>query len=837
MKVLIPEDINFYSSNLPVDSTQVYSAALTYALGAVVKVTSSIPWLKYQSQRSGNIGHNPPDYIEPQKIESVTDNARASTTSTTSIVMGTGLKSITLAASGLGYFPTGIVKIMYTSSPTFNYMIGEVQSLSGTTLVVDIKEVVGEGTFAAWTIRFLGLSISSGDKKTYIGTGLALEAGMMIKLSHPTTPASRYIEGEIEAYNSTTGFLEFVAVGSSGSGNFLDWKFEVDEEEGWWKEIGAVPSHLMLDSYNNTSTSNHLDINMVLDVSSNYSAALFGLIGDWVHVEWWDKTEYVRDDFSDSERAIYSPAARQSGNFGAACAYSTCGKFFAVTECNVNNSSGNKVLIYTVDDFETETLWATISLDDAGIVSVGGDTVTVDDSIVYLPGMVTTETSSFGTAVAMSDNAEYVFVGDTEQVGTSPGSGAVYVFSRLGDGNNYVLHQKLNPPESMPGSRFGAALALTGNNLRLYVGQPRYTGTETNQGRALHYYFPPVGTRRLFTVPSSILLDTVVQAGRLAGSALATDYHGYAILVGCPGDASNEYQAGCVRIFRPIANAAEKYGYDIDEANYGDRSIYSQATGSAVAMSSDGRVVAIGSSQDNETGSLFRNGAFRLYLRASGGTGVVNLTEIEEVYGSVLFQTYYGSAIAMTPDGLDIMVGAKMDSSGISYQGSVWNYSRPRPYHSESIAINSPANIVVFPEELEQVEDVYLRINLTASSGDVSISNLLVGEAFEIGDTSYGVVAGITDYSVKETDEEGRTTIKVGYYNKTQEAMVYCENTRLDTIFNTLVDMRGVRTAWIGNSNYTSYSTLVVYGIYSNFSVTVEGYSHSWCSLSIMGLT
>jgi hypothetical protein len=77
--------------------------------------------------------------------------ATTNATSTTSLSIATGSKSLTLVESGKAYTIGQYVIIASTASPT-NYMVGQVTSFSGTSLVVNVTVINGSGTIAAWSI-------------------------------------------------------------------------------------------------------------------------------------------------------------------------------------------------------------------------------------------------------------------------------------------------------------------------------------------------------------------------------------------------------------------------------------------------------------------------------------------------------------------------------------------------------------------------------------------------------------------------------------------------------------------------------------------------------------
>jgi len=80
------------------------------------------------------------------------------TTSTTSNTITNGTKTFTVA-SGLSYTPTQDITIVYNAA---NHMHGSVTSYSGTTLVVDIVQHTGSGSYSQWTLNVGGLTNAAG---------------------------------------------------------------------------------------------------------------------------------------------------------------------------------------------------------------------------------------------------------------------------------------------------------------------------------------------------------------------------------------------------------------------------------------------------------------------------------------------------------------------------------------------------------------------------------------------------------------------------------------------------------------------------------------------------
>lgn len=81
----------------------------------------------------------------------VLGGATTNSTSTTSLAIGTGSKSLTLIESGKAYIVGQYVVIASTASPS-NNMVGQITSFSGTSLVVNVTTINGSGTISAWSI-------------------------------------------------------------------------------------------------------------------------------------------------------------------------------------------------------------------------------------------------------------------------------------------------------------------------------------------------------------------------------------------------------------------------------------------------------------------------------------------------------------------------------------------------------------------------------------------------------------------------------------------------------------------------------------------------------------
>lgn len=100
--------------------------------------------------------------------------AAFSATSTTSLVIGTGSRTFTLAETDRAFAVGMRVRAADNAAPATNYMDGTVTAYSGTTLTVLMDATAGSGTIANWTVSFaqaqVGLPAQSGNSGRYLTT-------------------------------------------------------------------------------------------------------------------------------------------------------------------------------------------------------------------------------------------------------------------------------------------------------------------------------------------------------------------------------------------------------------------------------------------------------------------------------------------------------------------------------------------------------------------------------------------------------------------------------------------------------------------------------------------
>ena len=127
-----------------------------------------------------------------------------------------------------------------------------------------------------------------------------------------------------------------------------------------------------------------------------------------------------------------------------------------------------------------------------------------------------------------------------------------------------------------------------------------------------------------------------------------------------------------------------------------------------------------------------------------------------------------------------------------------------------------------------------LSYTVADTGANAELGEFVMGASFVIGDSQYGASFGIVDYSVKNTDSLGNTTVIQGAFSDTADINVIVSTGRFDQIQKVLKQYRSTPLVWITED---SISEAAVYGYYRNFRNTISGPVVSTTLLQLEGLT
>lgn len=163
-------------------------------------------------------------------------------------------------------------------------------------------------------------------------------------------------------------------------------------------------------------------------------------------------------------------------------------------------------------------------------------------------------------------------------------------------------------------------------------------------------------------------------------------------------------------------------------------------------------------------------------------------------------------------------------------------YTMP-PQSSTYSTGNEPVLAVGLPSDLPAGSQIHITL-IAFGVGALKYSwlrYLAVGKSYTLGGTLKGSRIGIADYSRKETDEFGTTTLVQRGYAKRLSLEMTLPNSQVQSTFAVLADLRATPAMWVP-ADGSDLSWLATYGWLKDWGITVQYSRSSLCSLEIEGL-
>lgn len=135
--------------------------------------------------------------------------------------------------------------------------------------------------------------------------------------------------------------------------------------------------------------------------------------------------------------------------------------------------------------------------------------------------------------------------------------------------------------------------------------------------------------------------------------------------------------------------------------------------------------------------------------------------------------------------------------------------------------------------DLPAVAGQSITVTADAAGGTAMIGKIAIGDAIDIGQTETGPTVGITDYSRRETDDFGVTTVVERAWAKQITVRARLSSDDVDAVERQLAALRATPTIWIGEEGFES---LTAYGFFKDFSIDLQLGATSFCSLTIEGM-
>lgn len=135
--------------------------------------------------------------------------------------------------------------------------------------------------------------------------------------------------------------------------------------------------------------------------------------------------------------------------------------------------------------------------------------------------------------------------------------------------------------------------------------------------------------------------------------------------------------------------------------------------------------------------------------------------------------------------------------------------------------------------DLPTYSNTEINVIVTDQDSTPKLGALVVGNFTEIGSTQYGMSVGIIDFSVKDRDSFGHSTIVERGFSRRSRMNVWVENSSVDDLVNTLAEIRATAAVYEGSDQFGSS---LIYGFFRDFDIGIERPTASMLSISVEGL-
>ncbi len=389
-----------------------------------------------------------------------------------------------------------------------------------------------------------------------------------------------------------------------------------------------------------------------------------------------------------------------------------------------------------------------------------GENVYYTAKIAHGNGVSLNNIDRFGAGVALSKDGSRLLVGAPYDDTKGNNYGAAYLF-RVGGSSWGMDVAQLSKVASSNNGHFGESVAISGDGTKVAIGVPYDSSKGSNKGVVKLYTIANNNAFRLSATYGH--LDWVggvqllgLQSGEQFGEAVALSNDGSKLAVGALG---RDGYKGRVYLFTVGAALHAGWGTRLSLRNtIGDGAgvslSYYDYFGSSVALSGDGSGLAVGAWGEN-TQHKWNTGAVYVFNvgGATWGNTVDQRFKINDGNGvSLTADTRFGSAVALTGDGSNLVVGASR-ANGKKYnnEGAVYLYKLLKDTVSPIIEkLKTGANVYIAASNDITVDDAVIttagtgKLTLIAGrsitiNSDVKINGGLVLRANDASDSSFAL--------------------------------------------------------------------------------------------------
>lgn len=131
---------------------------------------------------------------------------------------------------------------------------------------------------------------------------------------------------------------------------------------------------------------------------------------------------------------------------------------------------------------------------------------------------------------------------------------------------------------------------------------------------------------------------------------------------------------------------------------------------------------------------------------------------------------------------------------------------------------------------------LHVRLDPGGEGGTAAVGAVVVGRGIDIGKTLYGAKTGVTDYSVKKTNDYGYTTFVRRGAAPYADVTLYHHPSRADFVNGVLTELRSRPALWVLDPRPGGHTSLSIHGWLEDWDTVFEGPNEQELSLTIQGL-
>ena len=171
------------------------------------------------------------------------------------------------------------------------------------------------------------------------------------------------------------------------------------------------------------------------------------------------------------------------------------------------------------------------------------------------------------------------------------------------------------------------------------------------------------------------------------------------------------------------------------------------------------------------------------------------------------------------------------DKAFAVYRSSFFDYGAELP---TSLFLGELTDNAITASHVQFSADI---VSLELRSPDAAeLGELVVGNAFDAGDTQRGLSTGILDFSRKEVDEFGNYQIVRRRFSKRLDMTVWVDRANYNAVLRRLFALRATPTVFVGTDLIEFAEGGIAFGYYRDFSIVISYPTYNVLSLQVESL-